>query len=66
MLQNKILGFAVILIWIALSGNPVSARSVERVYWIAADEVQWDYAPSFPVNPMTGNAFDADQRVFLE
>lgn len=66
MLQNKIFAFAVILMWIVLSSNPVLAKPVERVYWIAADEVQWDYAPSFPVDPMSGNEFDADQRIFVE
>src|SRR3990172_4921362 len=37
-----------------------------REYWIAADEVLWDYAPSFPINLMTGEEFTADQRVFVE
>lgn len=37
-----------------------------REYRIAADEVQWDYAPAFPINPMTGKEFTAEQRVFVE
>ena len=37
-----------------------------RTYWIAADEVMWDYAPSFPINLMTGKAFTDAQRVFVE
>ena len=40
--------------------------NVDRVYWIAADEVHWDYAPSFPINPMTNTEFTAEQRVFVE
>ncbi|HWP45523.1 MAG TPA: multicopper oxidase domain-containing protein [Candidatus Limnocylindrales bacterium] len=44
----------------------VSAPAVERHYWIAADEVMWDYAPSFPVNLMTGEEFDQEQRTFVE
>ena len=36
-----------------------------REYWIAADEVLWDYAPSFPTNLMTGEPFDEDQLVFV-
>ncbi|MCP5003050.1 MAG: multicopper oxidase domain-containing protein [Planctomycetes bacterium] len=37
-----------------------------REYWIAADEVVWDYAPSFPVNLMSGEEFTDDQKVFVE
>lgn len=37
-----------------------------REYWIAADEVLWDYAPSFPINRMTDEEFTEDQRVFVE
>src|SRR5690606_35105620 len=43
-----------------------SHQNTVRVYWIAAEEVLWDYAPSFPVNPMTGNEFTKAQRVFVE
>jgi len=42
------------------------AISQIREYWIAADEVYWDYAPSFPVNLMTGEEFTPEQRVFVE
>ncbi len=37
-----------------------------REYWIAADEVYWDFAPSFPINLMSGQEFSEDQRVFVE
>ncbi|KAA3602319.1 MAG: copper oxidase [Candidatus Scalindua sp. AMX11] len=37
-----------------------------REYWIAADEVMWDYAPSFPINLMSGEEFTDDQKVFVE
>jgi manganese oxidase len=37
------------LIVVGLSSASVSAA--ERVYYIAADEVIWDYAPSYPNNP---------------
>lgn len=36
-----------------------------RTYYIAADEVQWDYAPS-GINQITGEAFDEEANVFLE
>jgi len=66
MLQNKIFCLAVIIVLVGFISNPVLAKASDRVYWIAADEVQWDYAPSFPINPMSGNEFTADQRVFVE
>lgn len=43
-----------------------SATAVTREYWIAADEVLWDYAPSFPDNLMSGKEFTEDQKVFVE
>ncbi|MFW5443718.1 MAG: multicopper oxidase domain-containing protein [Methylococcaceae bacterium] len=43
----------------------VVAKDVVREYWIAADEVVWDYAPSFPVNLMSGKEFNEEQRVFV-
>ena len=36
-----------------------------RTYYIAADEVQWDYAPS-GINDITGEAFDDEAKVFVE
>lgn len=39
---------------------------VVREYWVAADEVIWDYAPSFPINKISGAEFTPDQRVFVE
>jgi FtsP/CotA-like multicopper oxidase with cupredoxin domain len=38
---------------------------MERVYFIAADEVDWDYAPSGR-DQMMGMAFDETARVFVE
>ena len=43
-----------------------TAMAKVREYWIAADEVNWDYAPSFPTNLMSGEDFTDDQRVFVE
>jgi len=37
----------------------------DRYYYIMAEEVVWDYAPSYPNNPLTGEDFDADANVFL-
>jgi FtsP/CotA-like multicopper oxidase with cupredoxin domain len=52
------------VLWLGLASCPVLAH--EREYWVAADEVDWDYAPSFPVNLMSGQEFTPDQRVFVE
>jgi hypothetical protein len=43
-----------------------SATAAVRHYCIAADEVDWDYAPSFPTNQMTGQPFSDVQRVFVQ
>ena len=56
----------VLALIIGLFNQTVWGSSEERVYWIAADEVHWDYAPSFPINPMSGNEFTDVQRVFVE
>lgn len=37
----------------------------DREYWIAADEILWDYAPSFPLNKMNNQDFSEDELVFL-
>jgi manganese oxidase len=44
---------------------PGSASAAERVYYIAADEVIWDYAPSYPNNPITGEPFTKEESVYL-
>jgi len=40
-------------------------QGVTRTYYIAADEVQWDYAPS-GVNEITGQPFDDVANVFVQ
>ena len=37
-----------------------------REYWIVAEDVLWDYAPSFPINPITGEPFDDAANVFVQ
>ncbi len=65
MFQNRINGLTIIVM-LLLGIVSSSVLATTRVYWIAADEVDWDYAPSFPVNRMTGEEFTADQRVFVD
>jgi len=45
---------------------PPAASAVERVYFIAADTIVWDYAPSFPTNLMTAQPFTAEESLYLE
>ena len=43
-----------------------NAIAAERVYYIAAEEIVWDYAPSFPTNALTGKPFNESARVCVE
>jgi FtsP/CotA-like multicopper oxidase with cupredoxin domain len=43
-----------------------SAAAADRAYYIAADEVTWDYAPSYPNNPITGAPFTQEESVYLD
>jgi hephaestin len=43
----------------------VQAAGRQRVYYIAADEVQWDYAPT-GINQITGEPFDDAANVFVQ
>ncbi len=44
---------------------PVTLSAAERLYFIAADEVQWDYAPSGR-DLMMGERFDEEAAIFVE
>ena len=37
-----------------------------RTYYLAAEEVLWDYAPSFPLDPMHNGPFTEAEKVFVE
>lgn len=43
----------------------VPAAAKLRTYFIAAEEVHWDYAPSYPDNSMSGQNFTDEQKVFV-
>ena len=43
-----------------------AARGQTRSYYIAAEDVLWDYAPSYPTNLVTGQEFMEEQKVFVE
>lgn len=45
--------------------NAPDAKGKTRTYYIAADEVEWDYAPS-GLNQITGEDFDDEANVFVQ
>ncbi len=53
------------LMFAALGFGPTAAGAAERIYFIAAEGVLWDFAPSAPNNPITGEAFSPEESVFL-
>ncbi|MCP9917366.1 multicopper oxidase domain-containing protein [Cyanobium sp. ATX 6F1] len=61
-LLSLLLGLALIL-GLALA---VNGRSHQREYWIQAEEILWDYAPSYPINRMMGMPFRAEENTFVE
>lgn len=51
------------------ANNNVNAQAKQgqtRVYYIAADEVDWNYTPSYPTNLITATDFTEEEEVFLE
>jgi len=57
--------FLAILVCLALAAQ-ASSRPHLRVYWIQAEEILWDYAPSYPINPMMGHPFGSEEKIFVE
>jgi hephaestin len=50
--------------WNAVAGAPFRANGRERTYYIGADELVWNYAPSGK-NEITGGSFDAAASVYV-
>lgn len=42
-----------------------ASLAAERLYFIAADEIVWDFAPSYPINPMTAERFDDAAETYV-
>lgn len=53
------------LFFLILNGISPAFAQV-RTYYLAAEEVLWDYAPSYPVNPMHGGEFSVAEKAFVE
>lgn len=67
-LPGTLLLLALIMVPVAASatGGGFGGHGDVRVYWIKAEEIYWNYTPSYPTNLMTGEPFTDDQLVFLE
>src|SRR6266542_844693 len=61
-----VFGAALLLGMSLLTAPAAIAKGPVREYFIAADEVAWDYAPSFPFDPMTGQEFSDEHKLFLQ
>ncbi|MEQ1546413.1 multicopper oxidase domain-containing protein [Methyloglobulus sp.] len=54
----------IFLAFVCLADNTSAATT--RTYFIAAEETLWDYAPSYPINPMHQGVFSENEKVFVE
>jgi manganese oxidase len=43
-----------------------SVAGTTRTYYIAAEQTLWDYAPSYPIDPMHRSEFTPKQKIFVE
>ena len=64
-LSGLILIIGVAIAILAMGQLKANAISPTREYWIKAEEILWDYAPSFPIDEMMGKEFNEDQLVFV-
>ena len=62
---TALLALVVTISW-AVPGVSFSPSTTTREYWIQADEILWDYAPSYPKDAMMDMPFNEDQQVFVE
>lgn len=53
-----------ISLYLGLSFNAENVQAKERIYYVAAEDVMWDYAPS-KRNEMLGRDLDEDEAVFV-
>lgn len=64
LLVAAVAGILFVRLGIAGGTEAAAAPSVKRTYYIAADEVAWDYAPS-GINQITGEPFGDEENVFV-
>ncbi len=54
-------------LWFLFSpGSSLAGQAETRTYYLAAEEVLWDYAPSYPINPMHNGAFSEAEKIFVD
>lgn len=53
------------ILWLCLL-LPSLGTAMTRTYYLAAEDVLWDYAPSYPTNPMHNGEFGEAEKVFVE
>jgi len=58
--------FRQVLFIIFLSAYVNVGMALNRTYYIAAEEALWDYAPSYPFNPMHQGVFSESEYVFVK
>ncbi len=64
--DKRRLGFALALAWCLVAvALPAQTTGKTRLYYIAADEAEWDYAPH-NMDHMTGKPFDRRAAIFIE
>ena len=65
--MKRVVGFMCTLIFLGMTLTAAHGKQT-REYWIAADEIAWDHAPSYTAgddNPMTGKPYTPEQEVFV-
>lgn len=71
--MRKLLPIALLCVFVSAAGAQAPAKKAEhrdapgkvRTYYVAADEVEWDYVPS-GIDHMTGKPFDKYATIFVE
>lgn len=67
---KRIVSCLILIIGVAIATLMTGQIRAEKIpttreYWIKAEEILWNYAPSFPINEMMGKELNEDQLVFV-
>ena len=69
MIRGSVLTYGPVAALVALcacsAGTGGAPTPRTRTYYVAADEVAWDYAPGAEVNLITGQPYDSVARTFV-
>lgn len=61
---SNLIRSTILLLGIVISSSSFSNETTTHTYYVAADEVQWDYAPTGK-NQIMGRVFNEDENVFV-